>query len=208
MRPLSLLALLIALAPSPALADSTAAAGKPAKAKFDPATVVTVTGKVLGEQRVDNGKGKKAVRLVIKVGDEQVSVQLGPDSFVDGQKTRFAAGDEVTVTTVAGSNLALAGFPAAAVESARTGAGASAISRARRERGRIWSPPGYGWGRMPTDLGRNDPARNPPGAFQPRLKSSDRSPCFLRSRCRLSRSTPARAAARVTDWAMWPYLFE
>ena len=97
MRPLSLLALLIALAPAPVLADSTAAAGKPAKAKFDPATVVTVTGKVLGEQRVDNGKGMKAVRLVIKVGDEQVSVQLGPDSFVDGQKTRFVAGDEVTV---------------------------------------------------------------------------------------------------------------
>jgi predicted lipoprotein len=97
MRRFSLLALLIALAPAPALSDSTAAAGKPAKAKFDPATVVTVTGKVLGEQRVDNGKGKKAVRLVIKVGDEQVSVQLGPDSFVDGQKIRFAAGDEVTV---------------------------------------------------------------------------------------------------------------
>ena len=97
MRPLSLLALLLALASAPALADSTAAAGKPAKAKFDPATVVTVTGKVLGEQRVDSGKGIKAVRLVIKVGDEQVSVQLGPDSFVDGQKTRFVAGDEVTV---------------------------------------------------------------------------------------------------------------
>ena len=97
MRPLSLLALLIVLAPAPALADSTAAAGKTAKARFDPATVVTVTGKVLGEQRVDNGKGMKAVRLVIKVGDEQVSVQLGPDSFVDGQKTRFVAGDEVTV---------------------------------------------------------------------------------------------------------------
>lgn len=98
MRTLSLLALLAILVPAPAFAQSTPAAGKsPAKAKFDPATVVTVSGKILGEQRVENGKGKKAVRLVLKVGDEQVSVQLGPDSFVDGQKTRFTPGDEVSV---------------------------------------------------------------------------------------------------------------
>lgn len=98
MRILSLALLLAALAPAPALAETTPPGGKgPGKARFDPATVVTVTGKVLGEQRVDHGKGPKAVRLVLKVGDEQISVQLGPDSFVDGQKVRFAAGDEVTV---------------------------------------------------------------------------------------------------------------
>jgi hypothetical protein len=97
MRTLSLIALLAILAPAPALAETAEPARKPAKARFDPATVVTLSGKVLGEQRVDHGKGTKAVRLVIKVGEEQVSVQLGPDSFVDGQKTRFVAGDEVTV---------------------------------------------------------------------------------------------------------------
>jgi hypothetical protein len=98
MRTLSLVLMLAVLAPTPARADSTPAAGKTAaKAKFDPATVVTVSGTVLGEQRVETGKGPKAVRLVIKVGEEQVSVQLGPDSYVDGQKTRFAVGDTVTV---------------------------------------------------------------------------------------------------------------
>lgn len=97
MRTVSLVALLAILAPAPALAESAAPSGKPAKAKFDPATVVTVSGRVLGEQRVDHGKGKKAVRLVILVGEEQVSVQLGPDSYVDGQKTRFVKGDEVSV---------------------------------------------------------------------------------------------------------------
>jgi hypothetical protein len=98
MRILSLAVLLAALAPAPALAEAAPSGGKGAgKAKFDPATVVTVTGKVLGEQRVDHGKGPKAVRLVVKVGDDQISVQLGPDSFVDGQKVKFAAGDEVTV---------------------------------------------------------------------------------------------------------------
>jgi hypothetical protein len=98
MRTLSLVLLLAVLAPAGAHAESTATSGKKAsKAKFDPATVVTVTGTVLGEQRVDTGKGPKAVRLVIKVGEEQVSVQLGPDSYVDGQKTRFAVGDTVSV---------------------------------------------------------------------------------------------------------------
>ena len=58
---------------------------------------MTVNGTVLGEQRVEHGKGPKAVRLVIKVGDEQVSVQLGPDVCVDKQNVKFAAGDEVTV---------------------------------------------------------------------------------------------------------------
>jgi hypothetical protein len=98
MRTLSLVLLLAVLAPSAVRAESTATSGKKAaKAKFDPATVVTVAGTVLGEQRVDTGKGPKAVRLVIKVGEQQISVQLGPDSYVDGQKTRFAAGDQVSV---------------------------------------------------------------------------------------------------------------
>ena len=98
MRILTLLALLAVLAPVPGLAETTGSPGKkPARAKFDPATVVTLTGTVLGEQRVQTKNGLKAVRLVVKVGDEQVSVQLGPDSFVDGQKTRFAPGDEVSV---------------------------------------------------------------------------------------------------------------
>ena len=107
MRTLSLLALLAVLTPAPAFAESTPQAGKPpAKAKFDPATVVTVSGTVLGEQRIDHGKGPKAVRLVVKVGDEQVSVQLGPDVYVDKQKVKFAAGDQVSVK---GSKVAYGG---------------------------------------------------------------------------------------------------
>ena len=107
MRTLSLLALLAVLIPAPAFAESTPPAGKPpAKAKFDPATVITVSGTVLGEQRVDHGKGPKAVRIVVKVGDEQVSVQLGPDTYVDKQKVKLAAGDQVSVK---GSKVAYGG---------------------------------------------------------------------------------------------------
>lgn len=66
-------------------------------AKYDPATVVTLRGTVLGEQRVEHGKGPKAVRLVLKTDEGQVSVQVGPDSWVDAQKLKLQKGDEVTV---------------------------------------------------------------------------------------------------------------
>jgi hypothetical protein len=94
MKRLGMVLMLATLLPAPVLAGS---AGKSAKAKYDPATVVTVKGTVLGETRVENGQGRKAVRLVVKVGEDQVSVHLGPDEWVDRQKVRFAKGDEVTV---------------------------------------------------------------------------------------------------------------
>jgi hypothetical protein len=98
MKCLPVLLLFAALSPRPVLAQVEPSAGKkPAKVRFDPTKVVTITGTVLGEQRVDHGKGTKGVRLVVKVGEEQVSVHLGPDAWVDHQKVRFARGDEVTV---------------------------------------------------------------------------------------------------------------
>jgi hypothetical protein len=93
------MAVLLAWAtPALVLAETGASQAKKApKAKFDPATVITVSGTVLGEQRIDHGKGPKAVRIVVKVGDEQVSVQLGPDAYVDKQKVKLTAGDQVSV---------------------------------------------------------------------------------------------------------------
>ncbi len=90
-------AMVIALV-APAVTHAEADGGKKAaKARFDSGKVVTVKGTVLGEQKVDHGKGAKAVRLVVKVGDDQVSVHLGPDTWVDKQALRFARGDEITV---------------------------------------------------------------------------------------------------------------
>ncbi len=98
MKMLRTVLLLAALAPALAVAEGEAVqARKGAKVKWDPSTVVTLTGTVLGEQRVDHGKGAKAVRVVLKAGDQQVSVQLGPDSYVDKQKVKLAKGDEVSV---------------------------------------------------------------------------------------------------------------
>jgi hypothetical protein len=98
MKSLSILLLVATLAPQSVFAQAESPASKkPAKVKFDPAKVVTVNGTVLAEQRVDHGKGTKSVRLIVKVGEEQVSVHLGPDTWVDRQKVKFAKGDEVTV---------------------------------------------------------------------------------------------------------------
>jgi len=98
MKGLSILLLLAALVPGPVLAQAeSSTAKKGAKVKFDPSQVTTVTGTVLGDQRVDHGKGAKSVRLVLKVGEEQVSVHLGPDTWLDHQKLTFAKGDQVTV---------------------------------------------------------------------------------------------------------------
>jgi hypothetical protein len=79
------------------LAPAVALAASPGKVKYDPATVVTVTGTVVGEVRVDTSKGKKAVRLAVQTASGPVSVHLGPDAWMDRQSLRFAKGDEVTV---------------------------------------------------------------------------------------------------------------
>lgn len=91
-----LVAAMLAAPPLLARADP-ATGGKPPLVKFDPANVVTFTGTVLGVRRADHGKGVKSVHLIVKVGDEQLSVHIGPDAWVDRQKIQFATGDEVEV---------------------------------------------------------------------------------------------------------------
>jgi hypothetical protein len=98
MKALFLIPALALLSPVLASAEGAAAASRgPAKAKYDTSTVVTLSGTVLGEARVDTGKSVKGVRLVLKTADGQVSVHLGPDTWVDKQKMKLAKGDEVTV---------------------------------------------------------------------------------------------------------------
>ncbi len=97
MKKLSLLALL--LAPALALAQGGPPPGKGPGAMrlFDAATVVTVTGTVTGETRVDRGMGHSGVHLLVKTADGEIPVHLGPDSWVDKQTVKFAKGDDVTV---------------------------------------------------------------------------------------------------------------
>ncbi len=104
-----LLAALLA-APALALAQGGPPPGKGmgAARMFDPATVTTVSGTVVAENRVDRGMGHKGVHLVVKTADGEVVVHLGPDFYVDAQPLKLAKGDAVTVK---GSRITFEGKP-------------------------------------------------------------------------------------------------
>ena len=85
----------------------------------DPKTVVTLTGSVVGETRVDRGTGHSGVHLLVKTAEGEFPVHLGPDFWVDAQPVKFAKGDEVTVK---GSKVSFEGKPAVIAESVTKGA--------------------------------------------------------------------------------------
>ena len=129
MKKIALLALLIA-APALSLAQGGPPPGKGpgAMRMFDPATVVTVTGTVVGESRIDRGMGHSGVHLSVKTAEGEIPVHLGPDSWVDKQTVKFAKGDEVTVK---GSKVSFEGKPAIIAESVTKGSSTLVVRDAR-----------------------------------------------------------------------------
>jgi len=94
MRLLSLVLALLLTAPL-ALAQPTERAARP---MYDPATVETLKGTVrsVEMQPSQHGPGY-GVHLTLAVGNETVSVHLGPAWFVENQDQQLAQGDEVVV---------------------------------------------------------------------------------------------------------------
>jgi hypothetical protein len=116
----ALLSLLLAL-PSLTLAQGGPPPGKGLGAMrlYDPSTVVTVTGTIIGESRVDRGMGHSGVHLSVKTADGEIPVHLGSDFWVDKQKVKLAKGDEITVK---GSRITFEGKPAIIAETLTRGA--------------------------------------------------------------------------------------
>jgi hypothetical protein len=110
MKKSSLLAMLVAF-PALTLAQGGPPPGKGPGAMrlFDPSTIVTVSGSVASESRIDRGTGHLGVHLSVKTPDGEIPVHLGPDFWVDKQTLKFAKGDEITVT---GSRITFEGKPA------------------------------------------------------------------------------------------------
>lgn len=137
MRKLTM-AVLAALGPALALAQGGPRRGPPPDRIYDPATVTTVTGTVVTEQRHDRGRGHAGVHLVLDTGSAKVTVHLGPDFFVDAQRLHPVAGDQVTVK---GSSVVLDGQPALIAQVVTRGAEVLVL---RDESGKPrWSgPPG------------------------------------------------------------------
>ncbi len=75
---------------------------------FDAATVTTVSGTVVSENRVDRGMGHEGVHVVVRTADGELVVHLGPDFYVDAQPVKVAVGDAVTVK---GSRITFEGKP-------------------------------------------------------------------------------------------------
>ena len=93
MKKITLLAMLV-VAPALSLAQGGPPPGKGpgAMRMFDPATVVTVTGTVVGESRIDRGMGHSGVHLSVKTAEGEIPVHLGPDFWVDKQTVKLAQG--------------------------------------------------------------------------------------------------------------------
>ena len=63
--------------------------------------VTRATGRVLSVDRIVPREGMaEGVRLAVAAGAESLDVHLGPALFVDAQKLRLSAGDEIAVTGV------------------------------------------------------------------------------------------------------------
>ena len=142
MKKVALLALLV-VAPALSLAQGGPPPGKGPGAMrlFDPTTVVTVTGTVVGESRIDRGMGHSGVHLSVKTAEGELSVHLGPDFWVDQQTVKFGKGDEVTVK---GSKITFEGKPAIIAVTVTKGA---AILTLRDGKGLpVWKGQGMGRG--------------------------------------------------------------
>lgn len=77
---------------------------------YDPQTVETVTGEVVGVCEAPPMKGmSNGVHLTLKTGKETLSVHLGPSWYIMNQDTRIDVKDKIEVT---GSRVMFDGAPA------------------------------------------------------------------------------------------------
>lgn len=139
----ALLALLVAL-PTLSLAQGGPPQGRGPGAMrlYDPSTVVTVSGSVVSESRVDRGTGHTGVHVSLKTADGEIAVHLGPDFWVDQQAVKLAAGDEITVR---GSRITFEGKPAIIADTVTRGGATLSLRDARGVP--AWQGQGQGQGR-------------------------------------------------------------
>jgi hypothetical protein len=87
--------------------------GSPYQGIYNPATVETITGEVVGiEQTVPMKRMNQGIALVVKTGKETLTVHLGPTWYLERLDTKIVKGDKVEIkgarTTLAGKPIMLA----------------------------------------------------------------------------------------------------
>jgi len=106
---------------------------------YNPATVETISGEITAIDKVTPVKGMSyGIHLMVKTDKETVSVQLGPDWFIERLDTKLAKGDAVEVK---GSRITYNGKPAIVAAEVKKG---DAVLKLRDESG---IPAWAGWRR-------------------------------------------------------------
>ena len=77
---------------------------------YDPATVETIRGEVIGLEKFAPMKGMgRGIHLSLKTEKETIPVHLGPDWFIERLDTKIEKGDKIEIK---GSRVTLGGKPA------------------------------------------------------------------------------------------------
>ena len=106
---------------------------------YNPSTVETISGEIMAIDKVTPVKGMSyGIHLMVKTDKETVSVQLGPDWFIERLDTKLAKGDAVEVK---GSRITYDGKPAIIAAEVKKG---DAVLKLRDESG---IPAWAGWRR-------------------------------------------------------------
>ncbi|HET6371499.1 MAG TPA: DNA-binding protein [Nitrospiria bacterium] len=93
--------------------------GTPYSKMYDPKTVETLSGEVVGIDRVTPMKGMSyGVHLTLKTDQETISVHLGPAWFVENQDIKIEPKDKIEVK---GSKITFNGKPAVIAEEVKKG---------------------------------------------------------------------------------------
>jgi len=86
---------------------------------YDPKTVETIKAEVVSVEKVPSPGGKgSGVHLMVKTDKESVSIELGPDWYVEKQPVRIQAKDRIEVR---GSRVMVQGKPAIIASEVRKG---------------------------------------------------------------------------------------
>ena len=106
---------------------------------YDPKTVETIAGEVVGVEKITPTKGMSyGVHALVKTKKETVSVHLGPGWFIENQDVKIAPKDKVEIK---GSRITFQGQPAIIAAEVKKG---NEILKLRDESGfPVWS----GWRR-------------------------------------------------------------
>ena len=88
---------------------------------YDPAKVESVSGEVVGVDKVSSGKGpQNGIHLQLKTDKETLPVHLGPSWYIERLDTKIVQGDRVEVK---GARATVAGKPALIAAEVRKGVG-------------------------------------------------------------------------------------